>query len=408
LRPDGRLMLETPDPRASFRSFLAARTAWSRAERLTWIFGHEQPGGGHRILLPPELLRGMLRNAGFDRVRFERPRTHRHRDGLRVVARRADDPAARLLAGLRALAARTLPPPAGHLEALEIEHVLAKAAARTARHRNVRSLERTAFDLLRLSPALVPGWLAAAGRLGLPVPRPVERRLVSLARRAGRSRFPGALWDLFRHRTMHPRERPADGFELVLRAAATVLRTAEADPCLDPTRELRRRNGRFPRSDVAALPFTRDGAQREIDGLRNRAIRDLGAGRPQDVLTPLRRAICSGLCDLHTVWNMAVAQALLGRLAPADDYYAAALRFGGLPPAVRRTLRLERAVCRLHAGDPDGAATLVRGLRAPDTATARRLAAVRHAAHALHRGRAPVLPPLRRAAVRAGEGFHAA
>lgn len=408
LRPGGRLELETPDARASFRSFLAARTRRARAERLTWIFGHEQPGGGHKILFPRELLRGMLRNAGFDRVRFERPRTHLHRDGLRVVARRARAPAARLLAHLRALAARTLPPPASHLEALEIEHVLAEAAGRIARGRDARGLERTAFDLLRLSPALVPGWLAAARRLGLPVARSAERRLGTLARRAERSGFPGALHDLFRHLSTRPAGRPVDGFERTLRAAERALRTAAADPSLDPARALRRRAGRFARSEDPRTPFTRDRAQRGVDALRDRAIRDLGLGRPETALEPLRRAIGSGLCDLHAVWNMAVAQAQLGRFAPADDYYAAALRFRRLPPRVRRELRVERAVCRLHAGDPGSAEDLVRGLRAPDAATARRVAAVRRAARALRNGRPAVLPHVRQGAVPAGEGFHVA
>lgn len=408
LRPGGRLEIETPDARASFRSFLAARTARARAERLTWIFGHEQPGGGHRILLPRELLRRMLRDAGFDRIRFERPRTHLHRDGVRVTARRAEAPAARLLADLRALASRTLPRPARHLEALEVERLLAAAAARTVRRRDGRSAERTALDLLRLSPALVPGWLAAARRRGVPVPHAVERRLEALARRAGRAGLPGALWALFRRFAARPPGRPADGFARTLRAVEPLLRAAAADRRRDPLRELRRRHGPLPRPHDGSAPFTREGAQREVDALRDRAIRDLGLGRPEAALAPLRRAIGSGLCDLHAVWNMAVAQAQLGRFAPADDYYAAALRFRGLPAAVRRTLRLERAVCRLHAGDPGGASRLVRGLRAPDAATARRCAAVRRAAESMRRGGRPALPPVRAGAVRAGEGFHVA
>jgi len=408
LRPGGRIEIETPDARASFRSFLAARTARARAERLTWIFGHEEPGGGHRILLPRELLRRMLREAGFDRIRFERPRTHRHRDGVRVTARRAEAPAARLLADLRALAARTLPPPTRHLEALEMERLLASAAARTVRRRDGRSAERTALDLSRLSPALVPGWLAAARRRGVPVTRPIERRLESLARCAARAGLPGTLWALFRRLASRPPGRPADGFVRTLRAAEPVLRAAAGNRRRDPIRELRHRHGRLPRPRDGAAPFTRERARREIDALRDRAIRDLGRGRPAAALPPLRLAIGSGLGDLHAVWNMAVAQAQLGRFAPADDYYAAALRFRGLPAAVRRTLLLERAVCRLHAGDPEGASRLLCGLRAPDAATARRRAAIRRAAEMLRRGGKPALPPVRAGAVRAGEGFHVA
>jgi SAM-dependent methyltransferase len=405
LRPGGRLELETPDPRASFRSFLAARAVHARAERLTWVFGHEQPGGGHRILFPRELLRAMLRDAGFDRIRFERPRTHLHRDGLRVVARRDDAAAARLLPHLRAAASRILPPPAGHIEALEIERALAGACAEIARSHGLRNLERAAFDLMRIRPALVPAALAAAERVGRPIPAPLARRLASVARRAERGGFTAALHDRFDALAAAP-SRAIDAFERTVGEGRAALRAAAADPRGDPARRLRGTARRRDSSTASARPFTRDGAVRAMAALRDRAIRDIDAGRPEAALDPLRRAICSGLCDLHAVWNMAVAQAQLARFAPADDYYAAALRFGGLPPAVRATLRLERATCRLHADDPEGAAAIVRGLRAPDAPAARRAAAIRRAAGALRLGRGTAIPPIRGRAVPAGEGFH--
>ncbi|MDY0059591.1 MAG: methyltransferase domain-containing protein [Myxococcota bacterium] len=102
LRPGGRLVLETPDPAASCRRFLAAETREDRAAALNWLYGHEQPPGLlHRFLFPRDALAELLTRQGFAALCWPSPRTHRYAPGLRVEAVRGDDPVHLALARLR-------------------------------------------------------------------------------------------------------------------------------------------------------------------------------------------------------------------------------------------------------------------------------------------------------------------
>ncbi len=163
LKPGGVLEMETPDPEASFQAFLEQDDPLWRANVLSWIFGTEISGMGHGGLFPKELLEKLGAEAGFCNPEFSEPKTHRHRWGLRLVARASDDPAARLMARLRpSLASEVL----GELtpqEALEIELRLWGPLSRLVRGElNQQDAEALLLELTVVAPGVIHFWAGPA------------------------------------------------------------------------------------------------------------------------------------------------------------------------------------------------------------------------------------------------------
>ena len=64
LKPQGTLLIETPDITTTFTQYLNA-TQDQRKKLITWIYGLESPGMNHLFCFPLELLQQTLQNTGF-------------------------------------------------------------------------------------------------------------------------------------------------------------------------------------------------------------------------------------------------------------------------------------------------------------------------------------------------------
>ena len=85
LKPDGQIVLESPDIMDSFERFLLGEEVEKRV-MLSFIFGLDIKGMKHELLYPKELIYAELKEAGFGRIRIEEPKTQKGYPGMRVVA----------------------------------------------------------------------------------------------------------------------------------------------------------------------------------------------------------------------------------------------------------------------------------------------------------------------------------
>jgi predicted SAM-dependent methyltransferase len=70
LRPNGKLIIETPDIRASFEKYLKGNRE-TRKNILPWIYGVDMPGMQHRFCFPKDLLEEILEKCGFVNIKKE-------------------------------------------------------------------------------------------------------------------------------------------------------------------------------------------------------------------------------------------------------------------------------------------------------------------------------------------------
>ena len=84
LRPGGRLVLETPDLKAAFKEFVKSKDNDRKPRLLSWIYGVQDSGMGHKTGFDWPLLEALLANAGFSGLKKAEPQTHRYEKGLRV------------------------------------------------------------------------------------------------------------------------------------------------------------------------------------------------------------------------------------------------------------------------------------------------------------------------------------
>ncbi|MFX0076018.1 MAG: methyltransferase domain-containing protein [Candidatus Hermodarchaeota archaeon] len=70
LKPDGRLLLETPDLEKSCQHYLKANDE-QKKKILGWFFGIPHKGLQHKICFPPFLLKELLSNIGFNEISTE-------------------------------------------------------------------------------------------------------------------------------------------------------------------------------------------------------------------------------------------------------------------------------------------------------------------------------------------------
>ncbi len=83
LKPGGRLVLETPDLKASMKEFVSASLD-SKRIKLQWIYGLDSPGLTHKSGYPFDLLKDDLRSIGFASVSKLDPVTHVYEQGMRI------------------------------------------------------------------------------------------------------------------------------------------------------------------------------------------------------------------------------------------------------------------------------------------------------------------------------------
>ncbi len=89
LKPEGVLLLETPDIEAAFANFLK-KGEEQRKLLMNWIYGLDSPGMDHRYCFPRELLSRMLKEAGFEDILLRRLGTKTVQPTLRVKCRKPE------------------------------------------------------------------------------------------------------------------------------------------------------------------------------------------------------------------------------------------------------------------------------------------------------------------------------
>ncbi len=71
LRPGGSLLIATPDIEVTFKQFLESGEQ-KRKYLMNWIYGLDQPGMNHKYAFPPDLLKRLLEDTGFDNIQIGR------------------------------------------------------------------------------------------------------------------------------------------------------------------------------------------------------------------------------------------------------------------------------------------------------------------------------------------------
>ncbi|NIQ04668.1 MAG: methyltransferase domain-containing protein [Candidatus Korarchaeota archaeon] len=90
LKPQGTLIIETPDLQKTFKKFLSSSVK-TRKKTLQWIYGIQSPGMQHKTGFSFQLLRDLLKEVGFVKIVRKKPRTHTYEPGIRVVCRKPTD-----------------------------------------------------------------------------------------------------------------------------------------------------------------------------------------------------------------------------------------------------------------------------------------------------------------------------
>jgi predicted SAM-dependent methyltransferase len=87
LKPEGKLILETPDLETTFKKFVSSDL---RAQKLTlqWIYGIDSLGMRHKTGFTFDLLKDLLQEIGFWKISREKPKMHRYEAGLRILCQK--------------------------------------------------------------------------------------------------------------------------------------------------------------------------------------------------------------------------------------------------------------------------------------------------------------------------------
>ncbi len=409
LQPGGDLEIETPDAEASFQAFVNGKEDSDRAAALTWIFGEARLGQSHKVLFPRELLSKLVSEAGFFRVAFEAPRTHLHRWGTRLTARKdASRRGAALLSHLRPVIAFDVLHHGTPEEALELEHALfdplrrCVEAAPTAEEKSAILL-RTAV----VAPAVISA-LGALGRVGGAVGAVCGNaafleRLEETGRALLEADVCGVLREAFVVFCSGVNE-VADGYEHLLNAASGVARDWLESPPGNPREALLRglsdRGVRLNPPSETAVEGDRDMASGSVSiagrkppwprhclftrahlvdragWYRDVGIRCFGLGRLDLARRLFRLAINSKLEGVYAVWNMARLQAAMGHITGAEAFYRAAFAFPmtkGVKERIQRELHTlssgsDRCLGPVPVGEGTDREVLDVGMRADEQA----------------------------------------
>ena len=90
LKPNGQLILETPDLRKSFKKYVEGERE-DRKNILPWIFGVDIPGYQHRFCFPSDLLKEILEQIGFENIKIEKIEIDKYQPTLRVECKKPKD-----------------------------------------------------------------------------------------------------------------------------------------------------------------------------------------------------------------------------------------------------------------------------------------------------------------------------
>jgi hypothetical protein len=392
-RPDGLLEIETPDADASFRAFLESKDDGQRAAALTWIFGEDVAGQGHRALFPRKLLLKMVVEAGFDRIAFSEPRTHLHRQGIRLIALKNDSNiGSKTLSLLRPAIAFDVVSTATPQEMLELENSLwrslRRCQAETLRH------DDKVKQLLRIS-VIAPQVVAKMVALGR-----LDRSLVAFCDDHTLSKLGDAACALSEAEICAVlREafsglcsgvnQTGDGYEHLMNAACFVCRKWLSTPPKEPRQALLKElealeitlrpkpdDGFIRDYDIASgrepidgrkpvWPkhnlFTREHLVERARWFRDMGIRCFGLGEHEQARRLFRLAINSKVEGFYSVWNMARLQAVLGNIANAERFYRASLEFP-IPLQLKQRIQTELEACTTASSRKWGPVSVGEGL----------------------------------------------
>jgi len=356
LKPNGVVELETPDPERSFRAFISNSEPHWRAAVLSWIFGIEESGMGHKGLLPKELFERLVTEAGFCSLEFSEPKTHRHRWGLRCIAIKGLDPTARLISLLRPCIVSQVLYGATPQEAMEIEFKIWEGLRHILGHGSSPGQGRELLlELMVIAPEIFYHWAGLSGGYDeLPVLRPpldikVIGRVAYALLEAGlcyalRSAFStlcatvnqvpdtynyllDAAKCIINNWLVSPPKRPGEDLDRDLKGIGILIRpdvgmTFSGDfEISNGTRAIAGQCVRWPDHTI----FTKEHLLERVRWFRDVGIKCFSLGRLDDARRLFRIALNSKLGDLYTLWNMARLQATLGNTRNAEIFYNAAL-----------------------------------------------------------------------------------
>lgn len=84
LKPEGRLIIETPDILESFEKFKKSDLEGKR-KTLQWVYGIDSSGMRHKTGFDFELLEKLLQDIGFEDIERKEAATHSYEPGMRIV-----------------------------------------------------------------------------------------------------------------------------------------------------------------------------------------------------------------------------------------------------------------------------------------------------------------------------------
>ena len=87
LRPEGKLILETPNLEKTFKKFVSSDLKTQKIT-LQWIYGIDSLGMQHKTGFTFDLLRDLLQEIGFEQILREEPKTHRYEFGIRIICQK--------------------------------------------------------------------------------------------------------------------------------------------------------------------------------------------------------------------------------------------------------------------------------------------------------------------------------
>ncbi|MGA1845013.1 MAG: radical SAM protein [bacterium] len=358
LKPGGILEIETPDPARSFQAFLERSDPRWRADILSWIFGMESPGMGHRVLFPRELLEKLVREAGFSEITLSEPKTHRHRWGFRLVARKDPDPTAHLIALLRSRMVSEILRQDAPQETLEMEIRLWEPLHRLGMSSiTPEEAQGILLEWTVLAPRMILLWTGLCEH-DHTLPRPPGPFPMERVQAVAQALIDAESCEVLRHAfsvLCATVNQAAQGYEHILAGAIQVVKRWLACPPRSPAREFPRdleacdvmldadQNlsypgdievalgqspiaGRRPRWPRHAL-FTRQHCTERAKWFRDLGIRCFERGRVEEARRLFRLAINAKVLGVYAVWNMARLQAGLGQMENAGIFYRAALGF---------------------------------------------------------------------------------
>lgn len=90
LKPNGKLIIETPDLEKTFQKFRDSNSE-NKKIILQWIYGIDSLGMQHKIGFSWELIRELLSEIGFENILREKPKTYLYEPGMRIVAQKPEN-----------------------------------------------------------------------------------------------------------------------------------------------------------------------------------------------------------------------------------------------------------------------------------------------------------------------------